>query len=292
MRITLVAFGVVLLLGATACGARDEQATNEKSRRFVLQSDSKVSSEEIDAVVSVMRKRLDDLGGENAKVERDGDRIVVTLSRGRIDFELVKKPGRLELFDLQGSLVPDVSLDDQGDPRPSRKPLEPRPNTVVITCGASVPYCPGVVGEPTRTYYYLMRDEPKMTGEDIERKGTRMDFDSSGPVVLMQFTPAGARKFGAITLTLAERGRVRANALGITDKTENDVANQQFAIVLDGEMKSAPTVDFDDNPAGIPGDNGAMITGITPSEGKALALVLRSGTIPTLRVVSKEETGN
>jgi preprotein translocase subunit SecD len=292
MRLALVAVGAVLVLEATACGARDEQASDEKSRRFVLQSESKVSSEEIDGVVSVMRARLDALGAENAKVERDGDRIVVTLPSGRVDFELVKKPGRLELFDLQGSLVPSVSLDDQGNPRPSRKPLEPRPNTVVITCGTGVPYCPGVEAEPKGTYYYLMRDEPKMTGEDIERKGTRMDFDASGPVVLMQFTPAGARKFEAITLTLAERGRVRANALGITNRIENDVANQQFAIVLDGNMKSTPTIDFDDNPAGIPGDNGAMITGVTMSEAKALALVLRSGSIPQLQVVSEEETGN
>jgi preprotein translocase subunit SecD len=93
MRITLVAFGVVLLLGATACGTRDEQATDEKSRRFVLRSDSKVSSEEIDAVVSVMRKRLDDLGGENAKVERDGDRIVVTLSRISRSRRIARRPG-------------------------------------------------------------------------------------------------------------------------------------------------------------------------------------------------------
>jgi preprotein translocase subunit SecD len=296
VRHALVALGVVLLLGATACGARDEQASEEKSRRFVLQSNPNVSSEEIDGVISVMRKRLDDLGAENAKVEREGDRIVVTLPTARIDFELVKKPGRLELFDLQGSLVPGVSLDDQGNPRPSRKPLEPRPNTVVLTCGAAVPYCPGVGSEPTRTYYYLIRNEPKMTGDDIERKGTRQDFDTgpgrgNEPVVTMQFTDSGAVKFEEVTRTLAERGRQRANTLGITDRTENDVANQQFAIVFDGEIKSAPTIDFDDNPAGIPGDNGAIITGISLSEAKALALILRSGSIPTLQVVSEEETG-
>ena len=97
-----------------------------------------------------------------------------------------------------------------------------------------------------------------MTGDDLERKGTRQDFDSGAgrtnePVVTMQFTGQGADRFEEITRRLVERGRAKANRLGITDKNENDVANQQFAIVLDRVIKSAPTVDFDDNPSGISG---------------------------------------
>ena len=54
-----------------------------------------------------------------------------------------------------------------------------------------------------------------------------------------------------------------------------------FAIVLDGEIKSAPTVDPDENPDGIPGDNGAQITGIGDvGEAKDLALVLQTGALP------------
>ena len=128
-----------------------------------------------------------------------------------------------------------------------------------------------------------------MTGNDIDREGTRPDFDSGEPVALMMFTPAGAKKFEELTLTLSERGRVRANSLGLTGAIENDVANQQFAIIFDREIKSAPTIDFDDNPSGIPGDNGAIITGVSMQEAKDLALVLQSGALPLeFRVVSKE----
>jgi SecD/SecF fusion protein len=105
----------------------------------------------------------------------------------------------------------------------------------------------------------------------------------------MQFTDSGADKFEEVTRTLVERGRNRANQLGLTGKTENDVANQQFAIVLDRVIKSAPSVDFDDNPSGIPGNNGAIITGVSINEAKDLAIVLRSGTLP-FKLVTIEQT--
>ena len=53
-------------------------------------------------------------------------------------------------------------------------------------------------------------------------------------------------------------------------------------------MKSAPSVDFDDNPNGIPGKNGAQIVGISITDAKDLALALRTGTLPwEFRIVSE-----
>ena len=127
---------------------------------------------------------------------------------------------------------------------------------------------------PSRTYYYLFNYDPKnethrrrpvpeMTGSDLKRKGTRQDFDTqtNEPVVLMQFTASGGEQVPGHHARLVERGRVLANRNGWTGAAD-DQANQQFAIVLDREIKSAPSVDFDDNPNGIPGNNGAQITGI------------------------------
>ena len=173
----------------------------------------------------------------------------------------------------------------------------------VITCGAEADYCPGVQPEQlNRTYYYLFNYDPQneddpvpeMTGDDLERKGTRQDFDTSPgrsnqPVVSMQFTDRGADRFEEITRRLAERGRQRANTAGVSDRSENDAFNQQFAIVLDRDIKSAPTVDFDDNPTGIGGNNGAIITGVSIQEAKDLAIVLRSGTLP-FKLVTIEQT--
>ena len=105
----------------------------------------------------------------------------------------------------------------------------------------------------------------------------------------MQFTERRGNKFQDITQTLVERGRTWPNQQGLPGGAGNDDANQQFAIVLDREIKSAPSVDFDENPDGIPGNNGAQITGISISEAKDLALVLRTGTLP-VKLITIEHT--
>jgi SecD/SecF fusion protein len=115
-----------------------------------------------------------------------------------------------------------------------------------------------------------------MTGEDLRLSGTRQDFDPSTgqPVVLMDFTDKGADKFHEVTRDIVESSRFRSS------QGRGEVLDS-FAIVLDGRIKSAPTVDPDDNPDGIPGDNGAQITGIGDvGEAKDLALVLQTGALP------------
>jgi SecD/SecF fusion protein len=150
---------------------------------------------------------------------------------------------------------------------------------------------------PSRTVYYLFKYEPdnpqravpELTGDDIELKGTRQDFDTTTnePIVLIQFTESGGRRFEKVTQRLADRGRTLYNQN--SGPPENSF--QQFAMVLDRDLKSAPTIDFQENPDGIPGDNGAQINGIgSVREAKDLALVLQTGALPlTFRVVSKEE---
>jgi SecD/SecF fusion protein len=161
---------------------------------------------------------------------------------------------------------------------------------VVVTCTKDARYCPGVNAEPSQTYYYLFKYDPQnkehpipeMTGSDLKLKGTRQDFDTSpggggGPIVLMQFTKEGGDKFHEITSELARRGRLVHNRIGGTDEQ----AFQQFAIVLDREIRSAPTIDYNENPDGIPGNSGAQITGIgSIGEAKDLALVLQTGALP------------
>jgi SecD/SecF fusion protein len=161
-------------------------------------------------------------------------------------------------------------------------------DNVVITCGKSERYCPGVnEQQPSRTYFYLFKYDPnnkehpipEMTGEDLKLSGTRQDFDTSTgeAIVTMQFTKSGGEKFQDITKELADRGRQQAGRYGGPDEQWF----QQFAIVLDREIKSAPTIDFNDNPVGIPPGNGAQITGIgSTSEAKDLALVLQTGALP------------
>jgi SecD/SecF fusion protein len=160
--------------------------------------------------------------------------------------------------------------------------------TIILRCGIDQRYCPGVnEAEPSRTYFYLMKYDlnneeepvPEMTGRDFDLDGTQSDFDTrtNEPIVSMQFTDSGEDKFHDVTRELALRGVQVRNRLNVDDQ----VAFQQFAIVLDDVIQSAPVIDFNENPDGIPPGNGAQISGIgSLSEAQDLALVLQTGALP------------
>jgi SecD/SecF fusion protein len=159
---------------------------------------------------------------------------------------------------------------------------------IVLTCGTSARLCPGV-GVPTQEYYYLFKYQPdnktepipELTGEDLNGSGTRAEFDQNNqPIVTLDFTDAGGDKFHEITRELARRGALRANTAGATSDEERDLYNQSFAIVLDGEIRSFPSIDFDRLPDGIAGGN-AIIEGLDDlEEAQDLALVLQTGALP------------
>jgi preprotein translocase subunit SecD len=291
---------LILVLAGSGCGGSEKgNDLSESLTRVVLEpTDGQTMSElELLTSIEVMSRRLDALHVKDPYLAREGKRIALIAATDALERSLpvLIRPGRLEFFDLQGDLT-GQSRDVLGSPIAHARPLTPRPNTVVVTCGPHARYCPGLPEPPRRKLYYLFKYDPgnkehpipELTGDDLDLKGTRQDFDQGEPVVLVQFTKSGAKKFQDVTVILVKRGRQLANDNGwVGDR--GDIANQQFAIVLDREMKSAPAVDFDDYPSGIPGDNGVQITGLTVNGAKDLALVLQSGALPlAFRVVSKE----
>jgi preprotein translocase subunit SecD len=154
--------------------------------------------------------------------------------------------------------------------------------TVVLECGIGEGACPGLdVFEPTSDSYYLVRYDPpavpELDGGDLQLEGTRADFDmtTGEPIVLMQFTDTGANRFGEITRREARSGK-RASILA-----GGQPVYHHFAIALDRELKSWPSIDWEQYPNGISGTNGAQITGIGDlQEAKDLALVLQTGALP------------
>jgi SecD/SecF fusion protein len=329
-----------------------------------------LTEEDLNRSADIIRERIDKFGVSEPEVRTLGaDQIGIQLA-GVFDreraTEIIGKTAQLELYDLQGNLVPGVSLDVQQFPvahtslvemlsaapvvsevkngtprqfylaeikkvgeRTERKivvgPVTTRAEIlasdyvenngkggrlpkgtrvlavpekmVVITCGADERYCPGVQQDPSRTFFYLFKYDPQneedpvpeMTGTDLVLTGTRQDIDpqQGQPIVLMQFTDSGGKKFQEITRRLAERGRSVCSRIGGDDET----CFQQFAIVLDREIRSAPTIDFNENPSGIPGNSGAQITGIgSVSEAQDLALVLQTGALPVKFTIVDETT--
>jgi SecD/SecF fusion protein len=189
--------------------------------------------------------------------------------------KIVKGPSdtRQQLLRSRGGKVP-KGLEVLGVP----------PRAVVISCDSKVAeVCPGLQSAPVPgvTYYYLFKHGnypndasspyPQMSGNQLKLSGTRQDFDpnTGQPIVTMQFTKNGNKLFHDITRDEAVRGQT----LG---------SQQSFGIVLDNQLYSFPTIDYQQYPNGIdPTGGGAQITGIpSVSEAKNLALVLQTGALP------------
>src|SRR5438105_403978 len=85
----------------------------------------------------------------------------------------------------------------------------------------------------------------------------------------MQFNHEGNKIFHQVTHNEAVRGSIQR-------------AQQHFAIVLDNEIRSYPSIDYSQYPDGIdPSGSGAQITGMASlTEAKNLALVLQTGALP------------
>lgn len=163
-------------------------------------------------------------------------------------------------------------------------------NKTILTCGPPALGCPGGAN-PAQTWYYLYRYQPNneeepipaLTGEDLNADGTNQDFGQQGePIVLLDFTDRGGDRFHDITRELAQRGQQQAALAGITNREEARNFAQSFAIVLDGEIRSFPIIDFTDPSLadGIAGGS-AQITGLDSlEEARDLALVLQTGALP------------
>jgi SecD/SecF fusion protein len=323
----------------------DLQGGLEVTLQAVPPRDRKLTKEDLDRSVTIMRNRVDKLGVAEPEIRTQGnDQIAIQLPGVKdpaAAAAIIGKTAQLELFDLEKNLVaPSIdsrtrqpiataklydllagqqALAAKGEPdtyyvfRTKGKklvvgPVQTKqaalakwkgklpegykllavpPQTVVVSCGPSAGFCPGV-GEspPSRTYSYLLRytppTVPEMTGKDLKLSGTRQDFDpqSGLPIVLMDFTGKGQDTFATITRDIAIRGKLLFNTIG---GGQGDYRNflQHFAIVLDREIKSYPSIDFEQYPGGISGSNGAQITGdFSIGEAKDLALVLQTGALP------------
>jgi SecD/SecF fusion protein len=162
--------------------------------------------------------------------------------------------------------------------------------TTVISCETSTGCLGAQPGETSPTVYYLFKFDPpaipEATGKDLKLSAIRAEISTQGQgnEVLLGFTGEGAKKFHDITREEAHRGAINASAAGQTGSDLNTVLQfaQHFAIVLDGELKSTPYIDYKQNPDGIdPSINGASISNINSfGEAKDLALVLQTGALP------------
>jgi preprotein translocase subunit SecD len=279
VRAAAFALGLAIILGIGSCGE-----TDPPSGRVVLEPVGTLTDDELEEAADVMRARLEKLGIDRAEVDTNDHTVIVRLPRSKLKgtVPVLTRPGRFEVFDFQGDLV-GPSVDSNGYAYPLTAPPKRRANSVVVSC--KVVSCPGFARTP-QEYYYLLRYEPddpsdpapEMTEADFQLAETSVKFDPNAgePAVLIAFTEEGAEKFEAVTRTMAERGRAFHEQVG----GPHDFAFQQLAIVIDREIKSAPIIDYRDNPAGIQAGAGAQIMVGDLAEAKQLALLLQTGALP------------
>src|SRR4029077_21133679 len=128
-------------------------------------------------------------------------------------------------------------------------------NTEPVSCQVASAGCPGT-GSNGRSksgeYWYLFKLPPALTGKDLVESGITADVDpnTGSPIVTLQFTGHGSDEFKRITELEYNRGRVNAGAAGqLNSHDPNTIATYSGhnAIVLDGELKETPYIDYTDS---------------------------------------------
>ena len=126
--------------------------------------------------------------------------------------------------------------------------------------------------------FYVLRDDPSLSGKDIKNPEQNFDNGAGGtgaPNVTFEFSDSGRKAWQDTTREIAQRGQ--SQFFGGDPQS----AFQHFAIVLDGEVISAPYIDFNQNPDGIDGRQGSEISGgFTIGSAQELANLLKTGALP------------
>jgi preprotein translocase subunit SecD len=110
---------------------------------------------------------------------------------------------------------------------------------------------------------YIIESAPVVTGEELVDAQPSFD-QNGGPAVSFRFNTTGARKFG--------------------DYTAENIGSP-FAIVLDDEVVSAPTIQ-----SHIPGGSGIITGNFSVEESTRLAVLLRAGALPAQLDFLEERT--
>jgi preprotein translocase subunit SecD len=164
---------------------------------------------------------------------------------------------------IQNTAILELKLVESG-PAPDQATLL-QPYNGQVPADMQVVQGPSEIPGDTSRVFYLVRRVPLVTGRDLRNARPSID-EFNQPMVNFSLNSDGVAKFSRAT-------------------AEN--VGRQLAIVLDGQVMSAPTIE-----GPIPGAE-ARITGrFTQQEVADLALVLRSGALPaSLTYLEEREVG-
>jgi preprotein translocase subunit SecD len=280
-RDVLILVLVVALLGAMAYFAFPLSKTNlgldlQGGLSVIMQvkdSDQTVANaEKVDQDIHVIQERVDKLGVAEAEIRKLGKWQISVQLPGIQDqaraLEIIGKTAVLGFF----------AVSDFGDKYASeaealasagveKADQLPEGQQLITWLAKESP-------DRTANEYYIVKTKAPVDGSMLKDAGFDSQTSNGTYRVTMDFNSQGAKAFAAITKDLAQIGE----ATGVT---------QQLAIVLDGNVESAPTVKEE-----IAGGTAEITGTFTLQESKELALVLQTGSLPlTLLPVSQNAVG-
>lgn len=242
-----------LTYGAGLTGQRDWTIQVVDDSRFILTPTEagleQAVSLAMDSAIEVVRKRIDALGTREPTIIRQGDERIVVQVPGLEDpqalKELIGKTAKLEF-------------------------------KLVDVTASPTDIAAGVVPPGSQIFPYANPDEyggvPAIAvrrlggikGDQLTDARQTFDQQTNEPVVSITFDQQGGAKFAKLT-------------------TEN--VNRPFAIILDGQVLSAPNINEP-----ILGGSAQISGGFDVDEANQLAISLRSGALPVDLTVVEERT--
>ena len=112
------------------------------------------------------------------------------------------------------------------------------------------------IGKTAQLQFMTIREEVVVTGADVKNAKVVIDTQDNKPIVSLEFTPEGVKKFADATAKLA-------------------VNQEPLLIVLDKEVISSPTVNV-----AIPDGNATISGNFTIESASELANLIRGGALP------------
>lgn len=310
---------VVVLLGTLTAGVLFSNATwlpklaldLEGGTQIILspqvENGQSVQQEQLDQAVSIIRQRIDASGVSEAQISTEGSRNIVVSLPGKPDqatLDRVKSSARLDFRPVLlagGPTNEVVGADGKSTPAPTPAPgLQSTPSTKPTNGSDLAWVTPKLQAEfdaydckanASKTSSSAPTDQPLITCDDqnqvkyllgpVEVRGQDIKDANAGLVQSSQGVTTGQ---WAVNIIFNDAGTKR-----FADVTTRLVALQgsqnQFAIVLDGKVISAPTTQ-----AAIT-DGKPQITGnFTETTAKALADQLKFGALPFSFKVQSQDT--
>jgi SecD/SecF fusion protein len=127
-------------------------------------------------------------------------------------------------------------------------------------------------GDPN-AQFFVLKDNVALSNNNIANPQETTESGTGQPDVTFAFSSKGKSEFQSLTGAVTHRGQL-VSSVGQT-------LDQHFAIALDSQLITVPSIDFKTYPDGIPADAGAdIVAGFTGTSARDLAAELRVGALP------------